>query len=377
MSGASNVTSALLEAAVPSVGAAPRVDPRLYELLRRLPKAELHCHLDGSLRPGTMLELAAEYGVTMPRHDPVELASYMHVDDARHLEDYLERFAITLSVMQHAPALERIAYELAVDAWRDGVWYLEARYCPLLNLEHGLTPADTLDATLRGLARAERELGIVSRVIVCGLRHLPPATSVELAELAVAYKDRGVVAFDLAGGEAGNPAGRHAEAFLYARSHDLACTCHAGEGAGADSVREAVHLCGCHRIGHATRLIEDASLTAYVNDRRIPLEICLTSNVQTRAVASYAEHPLRTYRDLGLPVVLCTDNRLMSATTLTDEYAHATGLGFGFAELAELAASGFEAAFLPYRQREAMAARAREAAAALVREARELLEESA
>lgn len=337
-------------------GIRPTID---RDLLRRLPKAELHCHLDGSLRTTTMLELAGEYGVTMPRHDPHELADYMHVDDARHLEDYLERFAVTLSVMQHADAIERIAFELAEDAHRDGVRYLEARFCPLLNVDRGLSLTDTVDATLRGLARAEATRGIVGRAIICGLRHLHPKTSLELAELAVAYRDRGVVAFDLAGGEKGNPASRHAAAFLHARQHELACTCHAGEGDGPESVRDAVHICGCHRIGHATRLIEDALLTAYVNDRRIPLEICLTSNVQTRAAADYASHPLRRYHELGLPVVLCTDNRLMSATTLTDEYAHAADhLDFTFDELADIAVRGFDAAFLPLRQREALAAEA-------------------
>ena len=342
----------------------------LHELIRRLPKAELHCHLDGSVRPQTMLDLAAEYGVDMPAADAAGLATFMHVDDARNLEQYLERFAITLSVMQHADSLERISYELAVDAWRDGVWYLEVRYCPLLNLERGLTASDTVDAVLRGLQRAERELGIVVRVILCALRQLPPSASMEVAELAVAYRGKGVVAFDLAGGEAGNPAGLHAQAFQYARMNDLACTCHAGEGDGADSIREAVHLCGCNRIGHATRLIEDASLMSYVNDRRIPLEICLTSNVQTRVAASYMAHPLRRYNELGLPVVLCTDNRLMSATTLTDEYAHASeALQFGFRELAGMAVSSFEAAFLPFREREQLGARAREAAVALVEDA--------
>lgn len=346
------------------------VDAATYELLRRLPKAELHCHLDGSLRPDTMLELAAEYGVKMPRQSPAELAAYMHADDVRHLEDYLERFAVTLSVMQHAPALERIAFELAEDSWRDGAWYVEARYSPVLNLEQGLTLADTVDATLRGLARAEQELGIVGRVIICGLRHLSPAVSLELAELAVAYAGRGVVAFDLAGGEAGNPARAHSDAFLHARRHDLPCTCHAGEGAGAESVREAVHDCGCHRIGHGTRLIEDASLLDYVNDRRIPLEICLSSNVQTRVVESYSAHPLRRYHELGLPLALCTDNRLVSATTLTDEYAHAASAsGLTIGQLAEIAIAGFDAAFLPYAERRAMTVRAREAADVLLREA--------
>src|SRR5206468_670361 len=162
--------------------------------------------------------------------------------------------------------------------------------------------------------------------------------SMEVAELAVAYDDKGVVGFDLAGGELGNPASQHAAAFRYAQRHDVACTCHAGEGDGAGSVREAVHECGAHRIGHATKLIEDEALTQYVNDRRIALEICLTSNVQTRAVDSYQEHPLRSYYDRGMNVVLNTDNRLMSGTTLTNEYLHAaTTLGFTFGELAEIA----------------------------------------
>ena len=187
-----------------------------------------------------------------------------------------------------------------------------------------------------------------------------------LARLAVGYKHRGVVGFDLAGGELGNPASPHAAAFAYARQHDLACTCHAGEGADASSVREAVHICGADRIGHATRLFEDESLTQYVNDRRIALEICLTSNVQTRAVESYQEHPLRQYFDRGMNVVLNTDNRLMSGTTLTDEYLHAARhLDFTFAELCQLALNGFESAFLPWEEREALRAQARRDIAAL------------
>jgi adenosine deaminase len=160
------------------------------------------------------------------------------------------------------------------------------------------------------------------------------------------------VAFDLAGGEKGNPASRHAEAFRYAREHDLAVTVHAGEGDGAESVREAVHVCGANRIGHGTRLIEDADLTQYVNDRRIALEVCLTSNVQTRVADSYATHPLREYFDRGLNVTLNTDNRLMSDTTLTDEYVHAAEhLGFTMEELAGIALNGFESAFLPWEER--------------------------
>jgi len=322
------------------------------DLLRRLPKAELHCHLDGSVRPQTLLDLGREYGQPMPRNDASALGDYMIVRDARNLEDYLERFEITLSVMQTSEALDRISYELAEDAARDGVRYLEIRYAPILNTRRGLALGEIIEAPLRGLARAERDFGTIGRVIVCALRDMSPDLSLELARLAVGYRGRGVVGFDLAGGEAGHPAALHASAFAYAREHDLACTCHAGEGADASSVREAVHVCGAHRIGHATRLIEDESLTQYVNDRRIALEICLTSNVQTRAVADYESHPLRRYFDRGMNVVLNTDNRLMSGTTLTDEYVHAaTHLGFDFTELARVAMNGFESAFLPWEER--------------------------
>jgi adenosine deaminase len=296
----------------------------------------------------------------MPAATPEALREYMRVADARNLEDYLARFVTTLSVLQRADALERVAYELAEDAAADGVRYIEVRYAPVLNTRQSLTLEQAVEAPLRGLARAERDHGIIGRVIVCGLRHLAPSVSLELAELAVAFRRDGVVGFDLAGGELGHPAAEHASAFLYAREHDLACTCHAGEGDGALSVRQAVHRCGAHRLGHATRLIEDPGLMDYVNDRRIPLEICLTSNVQTRVTPSYAKHPARRYFDLGMPVVLNTDNRLMSDTTLTDEYVHAaTHLGFSFDELATVAMTGFESAFLPYAERTALMDRMR------------------
>ena len=341
------------------------------EVLRRLPKAELHCHLDGSVRPETLLELGDEYGVPMPRRDPAALREFMTVRHARNLEEYLQRFDVTLAVMQTAPALERIAYELAADAAAEGVRYLEVRYAPILNVRGGLALGEAIEAPLRGLARAERERGIVGRVIVTAIRTMSPDVSLELARLAVAYRGRGVVGFDLAGGERGHPATVHARAFAYAREHELACTCHAGEGDGPRSVREAVHGCCANRVGHATRLIEDEALTEYVNDRRIALEICLTSNVHTRAVACYETHPLRAYFDRGLNVVLNTDNRLMSATTLTDEYAHAAErLGFTLEELATIALNGFASAFLPFPERERLLARARSDIGALLEGAR-------
>jgi adenosine deaminase len=318
------------------------------ELLRRLPKAELHCHLDGSVRSTTLLELAREYGAPMPRQDADSLRQYMRASNVRSLEEYLERFSVTLSVLQTAEALERVAYELVEDARTDGVRYIEVRYAPVLNVRRGLSLGDAVEASLRGLARAERDHGTVGRVILCALRHLDPNVSQETAELAAAYRARGVVGFDLAGPEAAHSAAPHARAFAYARQHGLACTCHAGEGAGAESVREAVHVCGADRLGHAARLGEDPSLVDYVGEHRIPLEICLTSNVQTGAAPSYERHPMRQYFDRGLNVVLNTDNRLMSDTTLTDEYALAAErLRFSLDELGTIAVNGFESTFLP------------------------------
>lgn len=343
--------------------------PIAREILRRLPKAELHCHLDGSVRPQTLIDLGTELDIPMPASDAESLRAHMKVTDARNLEDYLERFETTLSVMQTGPALERIAYELAEDAARDGVRYIEVRYAPVLNVRSGLTLEEAVEAPLRGLARAHTEHGVIGRVIICAIRNMPTRDSQMLSELAVAYRHRGVVGFDLAGGEVGFPASAHAAAFAYARRHDLACTCHAGEGDGADSVRQAVHVCGANRIGHATRLIEDTSLTDFCNDRRIPLEICLTSNVQTRAVDSYASHPFREYFDRGLNVVLNTDNRLMSDVTLTDEYVHAAeSQHFSLDELARVALNGFESAFLPHEERVRMIADAERDIALLRRE---------
>lgn len=327
-------------------------------LLRRLPKAELHCHLDGSVRPETMIELAREYNVVLPADDADELREYMRVDDARNLEDYLLRFDTTLSVMQTEESLERIAYELAVDVAAEGVRYIEMRFAPPLNTLQGLSLEQAVEAPLRGIRRAERELDITARVIVCSLRHYDPMLSMELAKLAVGYKDSGVVGFDLAGGEFGNPASRHAAAFDYCTEHGLACTCHAGEGDGPDSIRQAVHDCHAHRIGHATRLLEDPALAEEVHERGIALELCLTSNVQTRATDRYETHPLRQFLARGMNVCLNTDNRLMSGTTLVDEYHHAaTSCDCTFDELAGMALDSFRSSFLPETEKLAMVAR--------------------
>jgi adenosine deaminase len=327
----------------------------IRQRLQQLPKAELHVHLDGSLRPATLIELARASGVTLPVSAPDALAGYMHVTDARHLEDYLDRFQITLSVMQSAEALERIAFELAEDAAHENVRYLEVRFCPVLNTHGGLSPHGVVEAALRGLRRAEKELDIRSGVIVCALRNLDPKVSLNMAEVAVDFRDRGVVAFDLAGAENGNPPSEHIQAFQCAVDANLPITIHAGEAYGTPSIHEAVHYCHARRIGHGTRLFEDPELMRFVNDFRIPLEICLTSNVQTRAVPAVSDHPLRLYYDQGLVVTLSTDNRLMSATTLTEEYhlAH-TELGFEWRELCDLALMSFESAFLPWAEKQAL-----------------------
>jgi adenosine deaminase len=331
------------------------VNPVFVDVVQRMPKADLHCHLDGSLRPSTLLELSVERGLTLPVATAPALGDWMRVDDARNLEDYLARFAVTLAAMQDTVALERIAQEFVLDAARDGVRYIEARFCPALHVRGGLSLDDVMQAVMRGLVRGEKETGTLARVIVCALRSVPWPHSLEMAELAVAHKGKGVVAFDLAGGELGHPASDHALAFDYARQHDLAVTVHAGEGDGPSSIRDAIHRCGANRIGHGTRLREDPSLEAYVIDHRITLEVCPTSNVQTRVVPSFAEHPLARYAVMGAVVTINTDNRLMSGVSLTDEYVRcAQHLHFDIDTLAMLAITSFDSSFLPHVEREAL-----------------------
>jgi adenosine deaminase len=327
------------------------------ETLRRWPKAELHLHLDGSLRPATMLELAREGGVHLPADTPEALAEVLSVKDAQNLEDYLTRYEFTLAVMQSAAALERIAYELVVDVAAEHVRYVEMRYSPLLH-RPALSLSEAIEAPLRGLARAAGDTGTKVGLIVCAIRTLPPARSVELAGAAVDYRNAGVVGFDLAGAERGHPAEQHRAAFALAARHGLACTCHAGEGDGPQSIHQALHACGAQRIGHGTRLGEDPALLAYVAEHRIPLEMCITSNVHTRTVPSAAAHPFRRYFEQGVVVTLNTDGRLVDGVTLTDEYylAH-TALGLGKQDLARVVLNACESAFLPEYERVALVAR--------------------
>jgi adenosine deaminase len=329
------------------------------ELIRRLPKTDLHVHLDGSLRPATMLELAADAGVRLPASDATELAAFMSVDSSRDLVDYLKRFEITLALMQTETSIERIAYELAEDAAAENVRYMEVRFCPALNTRGGVPEDVVVEAALRGLQRAEADHDIDTAVIICGLRNLPTQVSIAMAELAVAFRHRGVVAFDLAGAERGHPPIDHQPAFQIAADANLAVTIHAGEAFGPASIHQAVHACHAQRIGHATRLWEDRDLMRFLNDFRIPLEICLTSNVQTRATPSFEQHPLRLFFDEGMVVSINTDNRLMSGTTVTDEYLRAhESLGFTWDELCAIAVMGFDSAFLPYSEKTALVAAA-------------------
>jgi adenosine deaminase len=224
-----------------------------------------------------------------------------------------------------------------------------------LHLEKGLRGTQVVEAVLSGMERGRKEFGVDSGLIICGLRNIDPPTSLRLARLAVSFKDRGVVGFDLAGAEVDHPAKDHVEAFYLIRNNNIACTLHAGEAAGAASIHEAIHYCGAHRIGHGVRLVEDGSLFNFLNDRRIPIEICLRSNLQTGAVNTLSNHPLRLYFDAGMRLALSTDNRLITNTTLSDEYLLAAeSFGFDFTELKRLAVQGFKSAFLPYREKKSM-----------------------
>jgi adenosine deaminase len=281
--------------------------------------------------------------------------------DVSHLEEYLSRFELTVAVLQTPEAIERVAYEMVEDAAADGVRYLEVRFCPALARRKGLTLEAVIDAELAGLGRGERDFGIRTGVINCALRHLDPEVSIEIARSSVAYRERGVVGFDLAGGEALHPAGRHRAAFELAEAGALGLTVHAGEAAGADSIAQAVHLCHANRIGHGTRLREDPVLQDYVRDRRILLECNITSNVQTRVVEHAADHPVRGYFDAGLAVTLGSDNWLISGVSLSSEYwvAH-TELGFDRPAIDELILNGFAAAFLAWPERLALLRRVRD-----------------
>ena len=323
------------------------------EFLQRLPKTDLHCHLDGSLRLDTVLDLARKQHVDLPTHDRGELHKLLVAGDhIASLDDYLRAFDITLSVMQTEEALERAAYELAEDAHHEHVRYIEVRYSPLLHTQKGLRPAQVVESVLRGLRHAKRELGIRYGLILCAIRSLGPESSLRIAELCVAFKSHGVVGFDLAGSEVNNEAKLHRQAFQLVIDNNINCTAHAGESFGPDSVHQAIHKCGAHRIGHGTRLVESGDLLNYVNDHRIPLEVCPSSNLQTRAAVSWEKHPVDFYVDYGLRVTINTDNRLMPDTTVSRElYLCHKHYGWSLRTIKEIIIAGFKSAFMPYREK--------------------------
>jgi adenosine deaminase len=334
------------------------------EVLQNLPKVLLHEHLDGVLRPQTVIELAkSEVYRGLPTENPQELAHWFHQGaNQGSLPKYLEGFVHTIAVMQTEEALERVAYEQAEDLSNDGVVYFETRFAPIFHTRKGLTHQQVVSAVLKGLERGRKDFGISSGLIICAMRNMD--VSLEMAELAVDFRERGVVGFDLAGEEGGYPPKKHVDAFHYIQRQNFNITIHAGEGFGKESIWQAIQYCGAHRIGHGTRLIEDIAvaedgkvvklgdLAQYVLDKRIPLEICLISNVQTGAARSLAEHPFKIFYQEKFRVTLNTDNRLMSDTSMTREFeAAADTFGLGLDDFEKITINAMKSAFLPYDQR--------------------------
>jgi len=322
-------------------------------VFEHLPKTDLHVHLDGSLRLETVLDLAKEEGVTLPATDVDGLRAAMNIgQNTGSLVEYLKAFGVTLAVLQTPTGLYRAAYELAQDAAAENVRYMEVRYAPMLHTQKGMRLTKIVETVLKGLHAAELEFGIVSRVIVCGIRNISVESSLEMAELVVAYKNRGVVGFDLAGAEDDHPAKDHQEAFALVRKNNINVTIHAGEAYGPSSIAQAVHTCGAHRIGHGCRLREDGDLLHYVVDHRIPLECCPSSNVQTGAVRSLGSHPMRLYYNLGSRVTANTDNRLMTDTTVSKElWLMHTEMAFSLDDIKQVILNGFKSAFLPFHEK--------------------------
>ena len=334
--------------------------------IRAMPKVLLHDHLDGGLRPGTVIELADETGYAgLPSRDPAELAAALTAGAHRgHLNLYLDAFRHTVGVMQTPDALRRVAREAAQDLADDGVVYAEVRFAPELHTELGLSLDEVVRAILDGFDEGSADGRIQVRGLLTAMR--TAARSQEIAELAVRHRDNGVVGFDIAGAEAGWPPSRHLDAFQYIHRENFHTTIHAGEGFGLPSIWEAVQYCGAERLGHGVRLAEDIAvkgdgtvrlgrLAAYVRDRRIPLEMCPTSNVQTGAAESIDEHPLRLLRQLQFRVTVNTDNRLMSQVTLTSEFdLLVKEFGYGWGDLEWLTVNAMKSAFIAFDERLAL-----------------------
>ena len=321
---------------------------------RKLPKIELHCHLDASVRIATVAELGRQIGLTLPEPlAPALVAPELCLD----LADFLLRIDLALEVMQHRDPLVRIAREFVEDLALDGVIYGEVRFAPQLHLRQGLLLQEVVDAVHEGLLQGEREFGVGTGLILCCLRHEPAARSLEIAKLALANRDK-VCALDLAGDEARFTGAAHAEAFALARAEGLRRTVHAGEAAGADSVREALELLGAERIGHGARIEESAELEEAVRAAAVALEMCPLSNVQTRAATSLGKHPIDRLLRKGLRVTVSTDARTVSSTTVTAEFDRlATTFGWGAGEFWRCQRHAAEAAFVTPQMREVLSAK--------------------
>jgi len=336
-----------------------------YEEIVKAPKVLLHDHLDGGLRPATIVELAAAAGHELPTTDPEALGRwFVEAADSGSLERYLETFAHTVAVMQTAESLRRVAAECAVDLAADGVVYAEVRFAPEQHLERELTLDQVVQAVLEGFAQGAAEAARAGHQIRVGtlltaMRHA--ARSQEIAELAVRYRDTGVVGFDIAGAEAGFPPTRHLDAFEYLQRENFHFTIHAGEAFGLPSIWQAIQWCGADRLGHGVRIVDDITrgdqpelgrLAAYVRDKRIPLELCPSSNVQTGAAESIATHPIGLLSDLQFRVTVNTDNRLMSGTSMSREMALLVeAFDYGWADLRRFTINAMKSAFIPFDER--------------------------
>jgi adenosine deaminase len=338
------------------------VQPSLEEI-RAAPKVLLHDHLDGGLRAATVVELACEVGYDgLPTHDVAEVELWLQRGAHRgHLNLYLDAFQHTVAVMQTGDALVRVAAECAEDLAADGVVYAEVRFAPELHVEGGLSLDEVVEAVLEGFRRGSSGRRIRVYALLTAMR--TAARSLEIAELAVRHRDEGVVGFDIAGAEAGWPPSRHLDAFQYVARENFHITIHAGEGFGLPSIWEALQWCGAERLGHGVRIVDDIEilpdgtaklgrLASYVRDRRIPLEMCPTSNVQTGAAASIEEHPIRLLRQLSFRVTLNTDNRLMSGVALSSEFARMVqAFGYGWPDIEWLTINAMKSAFAHFDER--------------------------
>ncbi|MDD5066218.1 MAG: adenosine deaminase [bacterium] len=293
---------------------------QMYEIIKKLPKADLHRHLDGSLRTQTIYEVARERNYPLPAGSVDELGRYVQVsEDCRSLADFLKAFNTFYPLLMNPDVMERAAYEVSEDAYNDNVKYCELRFAPVLQAKEGFSMEDILAGVLKGLKKAHEEFNIINPLILCCYRSESPESSLETVKLAIKYRDKGIVAVDLAGDEEHYPASAHKEAFNLARKNGIQITVHAGEAGSVNNIREAVEVLKTDRIGHGIHILDDNKLYQDFIQRQIPLEMCLTSNIQTTVVKSYEEHPFsKCFRD-GLKVTINTDDPGVSNITLSHE----------------------------------------------------------